>query len=166
HYNNELELKYFDPLTYAMAKDYQTYMVDDILQKVDRATMSASLEGREPYLDQHILEWVGQLPVEYKIYNGQRKYLLKSIVHKYIPEKILDRPKKGFSVPVNKWLSGVLKPLVDKYLDPEFIRKQEIFNEEYILRIKRSYYETAKESDYKVWSLLMFQMWYNNWMLT
>jgi len=163
HYNQELQEAYFDPLTYAMAKDYQTYMVDDILQKVDRATMSVSLEGREPFLDQNVVEWAGKLPVEYKIYNGQRKYLLRRIVHKYIPEKMMDRPKMGFSVPVNSWLNGVLKPLVDKYLGESYIRKQNIFNEHYIVQVKRSYYEAKKENDYKIWFLLMFQMWYDKW---
>ena len=164
HFTQELQAQYFDPLTYAMVKDYQTYMVDDILQKVDRATMSVSLEGREPFLDQHIIEWAGKLPAEYKIYNGQRKYLLKSITHKYVPEKIMDRPKKGFSVPVCGWLNGVLKPLVDQYLGASFIQKQNIFNEAAIMQIKKSYYDAKKESDYKIWFLLMFQMWYEKWM--
>jgi asparagine synthase (glutamine-hydrolysing) len=163
HYNQELGKEYFDPLTYAMAKDYQTYMVDDILQKVDRATMSVSLEGREPFLDQHIIEWAGKLPVEYKIYKGQRKYLLRSIVHKYVPSNLMDRPKKGFSVPVRSWLKGGLKPLVDVYLDSSFIKKQNIFDMEYIIQIKRSFYEANKENDYKIWYLLMFQMWYDKW---
>src|SRR5450432_2762733 len=160
HHKQELQKNYFDPLTYAMAKDYQTYMVDDILQKVDRATMSVSLEGREPFLDQHVIEWAGKLPAEYKIYNGQRKYLLRSIVHKYVPDALMDRPKKGFSVPVKSWLHGALKPMVEQYLDGSFIQKQKIFNEEYIEQIKRSYYDSHKESDYKIWFLLMFQMWY------
>jgi asparagine synthase (glutamine-hydrolysing) len=164
HYSQELQVDHFDPLTYAMAKDYQTYMVDDILQKVDRATMSVSLEGREPFLDQHVIEWAGSLPAAYKIYNGQRKYILRQIVHKYIPEKLMDRPKMGFVVPVKEWLHGVLKPMVDKYLGESFIKKQNIFNEEYIVQVKKSYYEARKENDYKIWFLLMFQMWYDKWM--
>jgi asparagine synthase (glutamine-hydrolysing) len=164
HYNQELRLDQFDPLSYAMVKDYQTYMVDDILQKVDRATMSVSLEGREPFLDQHVIEWAASLPPEYKIYNGQRKYILRQIVHKYIPEKLMDRPKMGFIVPVKSWLHDVLRPMVDKYFDEEYIKKQNIFNFGYISQIKRSYYIAKKEYDYKIWYLLMFQMWYDKWM--
>jgi asparagine synthase (glutamine-hydrolysing) len=164
HFNQELKIDQFDPLSYAMVKDYQAYMVDDILQKVDRATMSVSLEGREPFLDQHVIEWAASLPAEYKIYQGQRKYILKQIVHKYIPEKLMDRPKKGFVVPVKHWLHNVLKPLVDKYLGETYIKEQNIFNMDYILQIKRSYYVTQKENDYKIWYLLMFQMWYERWM--
>lgn len=163
HFSQELQADHFDPLTYAMVKDYQTYMVDDILQKVDRATMSVSLEGREPFLDQHVIEWAAGLPAEYKIYNGQRKYILRQIVHKYIPAQLMDRPKMGFAVPVKHWMKGVLKPLVDKYLGTTFIRNQNIFNEAYILQVKKSYYELGKENDYKIWFLLMFQMWYDKW---
>ncbi len=164
HYNQELRFDQFDPLSYAMVKDYQTYMVDDILQKVDRATMSVSLEGREPYLDQHVIEWAASLPAEYKIYQGQRKYILKQIVHRYIPEKSMERPKMGFVVPVNHWLNNLLKPLVDKYLSESYIKKQDIFNIDYILQIQRSYFVTKKENDYKIWYLLMFQLWYDRWM--
>lgn len=164
HYSKELLDDHFDPLTYAMAKDYQTYMVDDILQKVDRATMSVSLEGREPFLDQHVVEWAGSLPADYKIYNGKRKYILKQIVHKYIPESMMDRPKMGFIMPVAKWLDGALKPLVDKYFDKAFVEKQGIFDPEYILRVKKSFFENKKEHFAKIWFLLMFQMWYDKWM--
>ena len=164
HFSEELNSEQFNPLSYAMVKDYQTYMVDDILQKVDRATMSVSLEGREPFLDQHVIEWAAGLPAEYKIYNGQRKYILRQIVYKYIPESVMNRPKMGFSVPLNNWLNDVLKPLVDKYLNEAFIKKQNIFNTEYVSQIKRSYYVAKKEYDYKIWYLLMFQMWYDRWM--
>ncbi len=164
HYNQELKTDQFDPLSYAMVKDYQTYMVDDILQKVDRATMSVSLEGREPFLDQHVIEWAARLPAEYKIYQGQRKYILRQIVHRYIPEKLMDRPKMGFIVPVKNWLNDVLKPLVEKYFSEDYIKKQNIFNVEYVSKIKYSYYITKKEFDYKIWYLLMFQMWYDRWM--
>ena len=164
HYNQELRKDQFDPLSYAMVKDYQTYMVDDILQKVDRATMSVSLEGREPFLDQNVIEWAASLPAEYKIYQGQRKYILQQIVHKYVPEKLMDRPKMGFIVPVKYWLNDVLKPLVDKYLGEAYLEKQNIFNIDFVSQIKRSYYVAKKENDYKIWYLLMFQMWYDRWM--
>ncbi|MDP4212584.1 MAG: asparagine synthase (glutamine-hydrolyzing) [Bacteroidota bacterium] len=164
HVSQELTTAHFDPLTFAMVKDYETYLVDDILQKVDRATMSVSLEGREPFLDQHVIEWAAGLPAEYKIYKGKRKYILRQIVHQYLPEKLMDRPKMGFAVPVKDWLNNALKPLVDTYLDAAFIRKQDIFNEAYISHIKKSYYRGKKENDYKIWFLLVFQMWYDKWM--
>ncbi|HVY74333.1 MAG TPA: asparagine synthase C-terminal domain-containing protein, partial [Puia sp.] len=164
HYCEAMQSAYFDPLSYAMAKDYETYLVDDILQKVDRATMSISLEGREPFLDQHIIEWAAGLPADYKIYNGQRKYILRRIVHQYIPEQIMDRPKMGFAVPIRSWLHQALKPLVDHYFSASFLKQQGIFNEKYLQRISGSYYEKGRENDYKIWFILMFQMWYDKWM--
>ena len=75
------------------------------LQKVDRATMSVSLEGREPFLDHRIIEWAAQLPNEFKYFQGNKKYILKEINKKYIPENMMDRPKMGFGIPIEKWLS-------------------------------------------------------------
>jgi len=151
-------------LTYMMAIDYQTYLVDDILQKVDRATMSVSLEGREPFLDQRVIEWAAQLPMEYKYNKGNKKFIIKEIVHKYIPKEIMDRPKMGFGIPIANWLQNDLKIFVDRYFDEAFIKKQDIFNNDEMQRIKGLFYNGKKESAEKIWFLLMFQMWYDKWM--
>ena len=147
-----------------MAVDYQTYLVDDILQKVDRAGMRVSLEGREPFLDHRIIEWAAQLPMEYKYNNGNKKFIIKEIVHKYIPKEIMDRPKMGFGIPIANWLQHDLKPFVDQYFDEAFIIKQNIFNNDEIQRIKKSFYHGKIERAEKIWFLLMFQMWYDRWM--
>jgi asparagine synthase (glutamine-hydrolysing) len=146
-----------------MAIDYQTYMADDILQKVDRATMSISLEGREPFLDQHIIEWVAQLPPDYKLYNGQKKYILKEIVHKHIPKELMDRPKMGFGIPVEIWMKNELKDLVmesftEKNLDHGF------FNVTVVNKLVNDFLRGRSEKYLKVWYLLMFQLWYQKWM--
>jgi asparagine synthase (glutamine-hydrolysing) len=148
-----------------MAVDYKTYMVDDILQKVDRATMSVSLEGREPFLDQHIIEWAAQLPSDYKYFKGQKKYILKQIVHKYVPKEIMERPKMGFGIPVEKWLAHELKPLVMEFLSPEKVKKHGLFNEKEIENLCADFYNGRKEKHLKIWHILMFQMWYEKWML-
>lgn len=153
----------YDDLSYMMAVDYQTYMVDDILQKVDRATMSASLEGREPFLDQHIIEWAAQLPSAYKYHNRQKKYILKQIVHRYIPKEIMDRPKMGFGIPVEQWLSAELKDLVHEYLNEEKLEAHGLFNTSAVLAIVSAFYAGRKENHLQVWYLLMFQMWYGKW---
>ncbi len=150
-------------LSYMMAVDYQTYLLDDILQKVDRAGMSVSLEGREPFLDQRIIEWAAQLPLDYKYNKGSKKFILKEIVHKYIPKAMMDRPKMGFGIPISNWLQSDLKPFVDRYFDEQFIEKQEIFNNHEIQKIKRSFYHGKIERAEKVWYILMFQMWYDKW---
>lgn len=153
-----------DPYSYPMMMDYQTYLVDDILQKVDRATMSSSLEGREPFLDQHIIEWAACLPVEYKITSTKRKRILKDIVHRHIPQSMMDRPKRGFAIPIRQWLHKDLRSLVDAYFEPSYIRKQGVFNEKTIRNIYDGYYRHHSENDYRIWFILVFQMWYERWM--
>lgn len=162
--SDELNTGNYSMLSYMMAIDYQTYLLDDILQKVDRATMSVSLEGREPFLDQHVIEWAARLPVHYKYNKGNKKFIIKEIVHKYIPKEIMDRPKMGFGIPIAGWLETELKPFVDRYLDAAFIIKQDIFNNGEVQRIREAFYNGKKERAEKIWFLLMFQMWYDRWM--
>lgn len=164
HSSTELKAGYSDPLSYMMAIDYQTYMVDDILQKVDRATMSVSLEGREPFLDQAIIEWAAQLPSEFKYYNGQKKYILKQIVHKYIPKEIMERPKMGFGIPIENWLNNELKNLVQEYLSEESMQQHGLFNVKEVRKTVTDFFNGRKEKHLKVWYLLTFQMWYRKWM--
>ena len=153
----------YDDLSFMMAVDYQTYLVDDILQKVDRATMSVGLEGREPFLDQHIIEWAAKLPSEYKYYKGEKKYILKQIVHKHVPKEIMERPKMGFSIPIEKWLSNELKDLIDDYLSEEKLNEHKIFKSEKIKALLKFFYDGRKEKHLQIWYLLMFQMWYEKW---
>jgi asparagine synthase (glutamine-hydrolysing) len=164
HSSTELKDPYYDPLSYMMAVDYQTYMVDDILQKVDRATMSVSLEGREPFLDQHIIEWAAQLPSDYKYNQGQKKYILKQIVHKYIPKEIMERPKMGFGIPVESWLSHELKDLVMEYLSEKRLKSHNLFHIAQVKKLTDDYFSGRTEKYLKIWHLLMFQMWYEKWM--
>jgi asparagine synthase (glutamine-hydrolysing) len=161
--SEELKPEYYSGMAYMMAVDYQTYMLDDILQKVDRATMSVGLEGREPFLDQRIIEWAAQLPMNYKYNNGSKKFILKEIVHKYIPKEMMDRPKMGFGIPIAKWLQNDLKIYVDKYFNADFIKKQNIFNQKAVNLIYNSFYKGKIERAEKLWHLLMFQMWYDKW---
>jgi asparagine synthase (glutamine-hydrolysing) len=162
--SKELKNENYSILAYMMAIDYQTYLLDDILQKVDRASMAVSLEGREPFLDQRVIEWAAQLPMEYKYNNGNKKFIIKEIVHKYIPKEKLDRPKMGFGIPIAAWLEKDLKHYVDKYFDETFVTKQNIFNNTEIQRIKKSFYNGKVEIAEKIWYVLMFQMWYDKWM--
>lgn len=164
HSSKELVNGYKDDLSYILAIDYQTYMVDDILQKVDRATMSTSLEGREPFLDQDIIEWAAQLPSEYKYNKGEKKYILKQIVHRHIPQQMMERPKMGFSVPIEKWLQNELKELVLQYLSEPMIKVHGLFYYPQVKSLVDDFFAGHTEKHLKVWHLLMFQMWYHRWM--
>lgn len=163
--SQELRSEFYDPLSYMMAVDYQTYLLDDILQKVDRAGMSVSLEGREPFLDHRIIEYAAQLPSNFKYRDGEKKYILKQITHKYIPKHLLDRPKMGFGIPISSWLNNELKPMVEYYLGNDFVIKQQLFKTEEIHRLKNSFFQGKSERAEKIWYLLMFQMWYEKWMM-
>jgi asparagine synthase (glutamine-hydrolysing) len=162
--SNELKNANYSPLAYMMAVDYQTYLLDDILQKVDRASMTASLEGREPFLDHRIIEWAAQLPDNYKYNNGNKKYIIKEIVHQYVPKELMDRPKMGFAIPIENWLMTDLKDKVRHYLDNTKIETQNIFDVKVVHKIKNDFYSGKKELTLKLWYLLMFQMWYEKWM--
>ncbi len=162
--SKELKNSSNSPLSYMMAIDYQSYLVDDILQKVDRATMTVSLEGREPLLDHRILEYAAQLPDDYKYRNGEKKYILKEIVHQYIPKEMIDRPKMGFAIPIATWMQNELKNHVAEYLSESKIKAQGIFHWEAISELKNKFFAGKKELDSKLWYLLMFQMWYDRWM--
>ena len=162
--SNELLKDFKSPLSYMMAIDFQTYMLDDILQKVDRATMTNSLEGREPMLDHRILEFAAQLPDEFKYQNGIKKRILREITHDFIPKELLDRPKMGFAIPIERWLKNELKGHVEEYLNEDRIKNQGIFNWEFIVKLKIDFNRGRKEYVTKLWYILMFQMWYQRWM--
>ena len=162
--SKEMLENFKSPLSYMMAIDFQTYMLDDILQKVDRATMTNSLEGREPMLDHRILEFTAQLPDEYKYQNGVKKRILREITHDYIPKELLDRPKMGFAIPIAKWLKNELRDHVEEYLNEDRIEKQGIFDWDFIAKLKHDFYSGRKEYDSKLWYFLMFQMWHERWM--
>ena len=142
-----------------MAIDYKTYQLDDILVKVDRATMSVGLEGREPLLDHRIIEFVSTLPSKYKIKNGEKKYILKEIVHNYIPKELMDRPKMGFGFPLKEWFGDELKKYILEYLDSEKITKIGLLNVQEVEVLKKDWLVNNRNLN-KLWLILNFVMWY------
>lgn len=159
---NELN-EWNDSLDKIMAIDFKTYLPGDILSKVDRATMSVSLEGREPLLDHRIIEFIATLPSFYKINGNTKKYLLKEIVHKYIPQSMMDRPKKGFAIPVIDWLRSDMKYLISEFLTSEKLSLHDLFDEDYIDEILKKYFEGNNDDFELIWCLLQFQMWFCRW---
>lgn len=165
-YNStQLKSEYYSSLSYMMAIDYQTYLLDDILQKVDRASMTVSLEAREPYLDHRLIEFVAQLPDDYKYNKGVKKHILKEIVNKHIPKEMMERPKMGFAIPIDKWMQKELKEKVLFYLDYNRIKKQGIFNADVVSEYLTKFMQGKRELGNKIWYMLMFQMWHEKWMV-
>ncbi len=159
-FENKDNLSY---LNYMMSVDYKAFMNDDVLTKVDRATMSVSLEGREPLLDHRIIEYLARVPEELKYKNGQGKYLLRQILYKYLPKEMVDKPKSGFQIPLNEWLRGDLKDLVQKYLNIKCL-DTEIFDIDYIESIKNDFFNYKNDNGTQIWFILMYQMWKEKWL--
>lgn len=157
------ELTNYSPLAFALAMDYQTYLPDDILQKVDRASMSVSLESREPLLDHRLIEYAAQLPDDFKYRNGSKKWLLKEIVHQYIPKTVMDRPKMGFAIPIESWLKNELRDLLETYLSEQKINETGFFNWTEVEKLKTAFLAGRKEFGVKIWYLLSYLMWYEKW---
>ncbi|MBA4317256.1 MAG: asparagine synthase (glutamine-hydrolyzing) [Flavobacterium sp.] len=147
-----------------MALDYTTYQLDDILVKIDRAAMSVGLEGREPFLDYRLIEFVSRLAPDLKFRVNEKKYLLRKVVHRYLPEGLLKRPKKGFGVPIQSWFKAELKEYFQYYLDEKRILKSGVFEPVLIKELLARYLNGTQESVQKLWYLLMFQMWSEKWM--
>jgi asparagine synthase (glutamine-hydrolysing) len=155
---------YEDLISAMLCADFKTYMAEDILTKVDRATMRVGLEGREPLLDHRLAEWVAQLPNKYKISDKGQKILLKQITHSYIPKQIMDRPKMGFGIPLVEWFQSEIQAYMHEYLNQKFIENQGLFNFSAISQVVSDYKKNNSQNVFKLWNLLMFQMWYNQWM--
>lgn len=145
-----------------MLTDYKTFMVDDVLTKVDRATMSVSLEGREPLLDHRIVEFMARVPLDIKYKNKQGKYLARQILYKHIPQAMIDKPKAGFQIPLVDWMLTDLKQLVDKHINASVL-DDEIFNIMEVLSIKNAFYAGDYVKVNTLWFILMFQMWRERW---
>lgn len=159
HFTMQKELSLMDNM---MRIDYKTFMVDDVLTKVDRASMSASLEGREPLLDHRIIAFMARVPVALKYKNNQSKYLARQILYKHIPPSLIDKPKAGFQTPLAKWLQKDLKPLAEKYLDPSSL-DEEIFNVQEVERIKKELFGGDVSHANAIWFILMYEMWKEKW---
>ncbi len=146
-----------------LAVDYKTFLADNNLVKVDRATMSVGLEGREPMLDHRIIEFVSQLPANLKIRNKTNKYILKKIVHKYIPQQLMDRPKMPFIAPLTVWFKDELKEKIQYYLSEEKLKESGVFNSAPIIKLTNEYLQGKQVNYQKVWNILVFQLWYEKW---
>ncbi|MEO5976542.1 MAG: asparagine synthase (glutamine-hydrolyzing) [Chryseolinea sp.] len=147
--------------------DLRHYLPDDLLVKVDRASMHYGIESRDPFLDHRLIEFSSRIPMAIKLKDGTPKYLLKRLLSRYYPEKLFDRPKKGFSIPMFQWFSNDIDRLFDQTLsdsvlaDIPFINKKEVLRE---VNKYRLYKKSGKEYNIeKMWRLLSFVLWYRRW---
>jgi asparagine synthase (glutamine-hydrolysing) len=142
-----------------MLRDQTAYLPDDILTKVDRASMSVSLESRAPLLDHRVVEFAWRLPIGLKARNGKGKWLLRQVLYRHVPAGLVERPKMGFCVPTESWLRGSLRGWAEDLLDPGLLQRQG-FLEPAVVREKWDAHQDGHRNwADDLWSVLMFQSW-------
>ena len=142
-----------------MYLDTMSYLPNDILVKVDRAAMGASLETRVPFLDRNVVEFAWQLPLSLKIRNGQGKWILRQVLYKYVPKELIERPKMGFGVPIGDWLRGPLREWAENLLDESRLREEGYFHPAQVREKWEEHLTCQRNWQYHLWSILMFQAW-------
>jgi asparagine synthase (glutamine-hydrolysing) len=147
--------------------DLRHYLPDDILAKVDRTTMAAGLEGRDPMLDHRLVEFALRLPLALRRGPLGAKHLLRKVLYRHVPRELIERPKQGFGIPLSSWLRGELAPLLDEYLAADRIRAGGLFDPAEVRRTVANFREGGAANDrldvQKVWLLLAFEMWRSRW---
>lgn len=151
-------------VNFMRAADYRAYLADDILVKVDRAAMAVGLEGREPFLDQQIVEFAAGLPVEFLTKDGVSKRILRRILYKYIPPELMDRPKSGFVVPLDLWLRNELKSFLTDHLNQERIEREGTFHWPIIQQEIEAFFSGRTASSDRLWLILEYELWRERWL--
>ena len=144
-----------------MYLDTVGYLPDDILVKLDRATMAVSLEGRVPFLDPRVAEFAWRLPLSMRIRERQGKWILRQVLYRYVPREIVDRPKSGFGIPLATWLRGPLRNWAESLLDERRLRQDGFFSPAPILKLWREHLSGKLNWEYHLWDILMFQAWFD-----
>lgn len=144
--------------------DTLTYLPDDILTKVDRASMAVSLEARVPLLDHRVVEFAWGLPQDYKIHQGQGKWILREVLYKYVPKSLIERPKMGFGVPIDQWLRGPLKEWAGDMFSPAVLNRFDLIDPEPVQQKWREHQNGQQNWQHHLWDILMLQSWCARWM--
>lgn len=148
-----------DELNQQLYVDLKTYLVDDILVKVDRMSMATSLEARVPFLDYRFIELISSIPGDLKLKGMKTKWILKQAMMDILPKEILVRGKEGFSIPIKNWLQNELKPMMMDVLSPDRIKREGYFNSQYIEILKNEHLKGIENHSHRIWALMMFEMW-------
>jgi len=153
-----------DLTLWMQAMDAATYLPDDIMAKVDRASMAVSLETRAPFLDHRVVRFGFSLPLELRVRNGKGKRLLHRLLSRYVPAKLIERPKMGFGVPLDQWLRGPLRPWAEDLLSTESLKRWSLLKPAPIQAAWREHLAGKRDHQYRLWSVLMLQAWLTRWM--
>ena len=148
-----------DPVARMMALDGLTYLPDDILVKVDRASMAVSLETRAPFLDRDVMEFAWSLPMSMKLRDGRGKWILRQLLDRHVPRALVERPKMGFGIPLDDWLRGPLRQWAGDLLAEDRLRREGYLHPQAITRTWNAHLRLQGNFGYRLWSVLMFQAW-------
>lgn len=149
-----------------MQLDMLTYMPDDILTKVDRATMSVALESRAPLLDHRVAEFIWPLPLNMKIRDGKSKWLLRQVLYRHVPKDLIERPKMGFEVPIGLWLRGGLRDWAEALITPDRLKREGFLQHALIRRMWDQHQKGSHNWGLQLWNVLMFQAWLEEYSLS
>ena len=142
-----------------MILDTITYLPDDILVKVDRASMAVSLESRIPFLDHRVVNFAWRIPQSMKIKKGINKWILREILYKYVPKNLIEQPKMGFAIPIDSWLRGPLRDWAENLLDENRLKQDGFFHSKPIRNKWQEHLTGKKNWQHFLWNILMFQSW-------
>ena len=143
--------------------DFRLYLEDNLLVKVDRASMACSLEMRTPFLDHRLIEFAAGLPADLKVRGFELKYLFKRAVERWLPAKIVYRQKRGFSVPISRWMRRELRPVLDETLGEGKLKQQGLFNAPLVRQRLEEHWSGRADHRKLLWALFCFQLWYDRW---
>ena len=152
------------PLNRVLYQDFKLYMEGDILTKVDRASMAASLETRVPLLNVEVMTYLQKIPIEWKLHGLTRKYLLRKAMDGRLPKAIVGRRKRGFNIPIAAWLNRELQPLVREYLDAERLDREGLFCGSEVSYLLDEHSRYVRNHAKRIWTILMFQLWRERWL--
>lgn len=155
-----LESTASDPLNAILDVDLRILISDQVFTYVDRLSMAHSIEVRIPFMDHRLVEFIATIPGKLKIKNGETKYILKKTAEKILPKEVVYRPKEGFIFPTDRWILGGLRDYTNEVLAPDRLRRHGLLNHEYIDTLLQEHYLGHKDHTYKIWTLIMFQVWY------
>jgi asparagine synthase (glutamine-hydrolysing) len=164
YYADRLECAaHLDSLSRMQLLESVAWLPDDVLAKVDRASMAVGLEARVPLLDIRLVEFAWRLPRQYKVVRGRGKRILREVLNRYVPQELIERPKMGFGVPIGAWLCGPLREWSEDLLGADKLQREGFLDSDIVRRVWREHLSGERNWQFLLWDVLMFQAWRNHW---